>query len=140
MDRKRNEATLEGLIPPPAEQLTPKLAAKWLDDWASDYARVVMFGFERKDRATRGAYGMLAADLSYLLDACGHAVRTGRTVRLEVHEDVGHPHGVCRHLARICATRPTHSYGPFTDVYDALAERIAVLLGEDATRRAREAA
>lgn len=106
-------------------------AKDWLRDHAGDYARVVRFGFECEDESDRAAYGMLAVDLSYTLDACAEAVARGAVrVRYDTLNDPRERRDLCKHLARICATRPTHSTGAFVAVYDDLARRILELLAE----------
>jgi hypothetical protein len=128
-------ATLAGMIPITLDDgdMMGELCAKdWLNDDAGDYARVISFGLECHDEADRDAYGMLAADLASMLEACSYVVAKGQPVRVE-YRDLDDPREravLAGYLARICATRPDHSTGPFEAVYDDLARQIVKLLDE----------
>jgi hypothetical protein len=128
-------ATLAGMIPITLDDgdMMGELCAKdWLHDDAADYARVISYGLECHDEADRDAYGMLASDVASMLEACGYVVSRGEAVRVD-YPDLHDPReraALAGYLARICATRPDHSEGPFEAVYDGLARQIVKLLEE----------
>jgi hypothetical protein len=128
-------AILAGMVPliQEDEEVIPlHLAREWLEDEAGDYVRVIGFGLECADAQDREAYAMLAADLSYCIDACGRAVERGDAVPVRFR-GLDNPRDrvdLAKKLARICATRPDHSTGDFERIYDALARQIVRLLDE----------
>lgn len=130
-------ATLIGMIPLAlgrGDTVSVPLAKRWLRESAADYATLLVYGLECEDPADRNAYGMLAMDLRYTLAACSEAIATGRPVRVR-YENLDDPReraALCNYLARICATRPEHSTGPFEATYDELAHRIVALLTGEA--------
>lgn len=106
------------------------LAGEWLREEARHYTTVLRFGLECENTKDRESYGMLAVDFGCVLAACGEAIKGDViAIRCDELEDPRERMELCRHLARICATRPLDE-GAFQSVYDDLARRIAELLAE----------
>ena len=136
MSTRDGYAVLVGMIPPTwkideRDAISDAAAREWLRDRASDYLRVIAFGLDCDQQADRDAYGMLAADVGCVLDACAVAIENGQVpTRYECLDDPRERLSLCRHLARIVATRPDGVTGSFENGYDDLALRLVSLLAE----------
>lgn len=133
---KDGTVRLAGMImPAPDGLLTPEAATAWLREWGGDYARAIQLTnllqeTDCADSEERNAIGMLLAEFSWVLDAIGHVIATGETLRLEVESDPRELRGRCVDMAHLIGARWHGALGPHEAVYDDLAQRIAVLLAE----------
>ena len=76
------------ILPPPKEELDPETALKWLHEDFMGIFLAIQYGFEAEDAETRGAFGMLATDVTVLFQAAIEAVAEQQSVRIRVS---GHP-------------------------------------------------
>ena len=77
-DRKR---TL--VVPPPAGEITPEVARRWLRERLGPYMEIAAAGALADDLDTREALHFLVLDVRTIADTCVLAVVTGQTLRLE---------------------------------------------------------
>jgi len=117
------------LIPLPEEKftLTPEAARDWLEQWASAYVRVLMYGLEVKDATTRIDHAVLAFELSEMLDACASVLSTGKP------ETLAREHGLDAKDAPAELARIVVSENPDAqehEIYGALKAELARRLSE----------
>jgi hypothetical protein len=72
------------VVPPPAEEITPETARRWLRDRLGPYMEIAAAGALADDLDTREALHFLVLDVRTIADACVLAVVTGQPVRLEL--------------------------------------------------------
>ena len=77
-DRKR---TL--VVPPPAGEITPEIARRWLRERLGPYMEIAAAGALADDLDTREALHFLVLDVRTIADTCVLVVVTGQTLRLE---------------------------------------------------------
>jgi hypothetical protein len=72
------------VIPPPAVELTSKLALGWLRERLGAYVELAAAGALPDDRETREALHFLVLDVRTIADACVRAIEGREPVRLEL--------------------------------------------------------
>jgi hypothetical protein len=72
------------VVPPPAEEITPEIARRWLRERLGPYMEIAAAGALADDLDTREALHFLVLDVRAIADACVLAVVTGQTLRLEL--------------------------------------------------------
>jgi hypothetical protein len=72
------------VVPPPAEEITPEIARRWLRDRLGPYMEIAAAGALADDLDTREALHFLVLDVRTIADACVLAVVTGQISRLEL--------------------------------------------------------
>ena len=72
------------VVPPPAEEITPEIARRWLRERLGPYMEIAAAGALADDLATREALHFLVLDVRAIADACVLVVVTGQTLRLEL--------------------------------------------------------
>ncbi len=76
-----SERTL--VIPPPATEITPELAHRWLGERLGAYMELASAGPLADDKETREALHFLVLDVRTIAEACVRAIVRGAPVRLE---------------------------------------------------------
>ena len=66
----------------PKPKLDREMASEWLDDHHRYLAAALRLGYYSDDADLRGDFAYLAMDLSSVLNACIHVLRTGKPVRV----------------------------------------------------------
>jgi hypothetical protein len=79
------------VIPPPAVELTSKLALAWLRERLGAYVELAAAGALANDRETREALHFLVLDVRTIADACVRAIEAREPVRLELSRREDHP-------------------------------------------------
>jgi len=72
------------VVPPPAEEITPEIARRWLRERLGPYMEIAAAGALADDLDTREALHFLVLDVRAIADACVLVVVTGQTLRLEL--------------------------------------------------------
>jgi hypothetical protein len=72
------------VVPPPAEEITPEIAQRWLRESLGPYMEIAAAGALADDLDTREALHFLVLDVRAIADACVLVVVTGQTLRLEL--------------------------------------------------------
>jgi hypothetical protein len=81
------------VVPPPAEEITPEIARRWLRERLGPYMEIAAAGALADDLDTREALHFLVLDVRAIADACVLAVVTGQTLRLELSSRDDDPAG-----------------------------------------------
>jgi hypothetical protein len=72
------------VVPPPAEEITPEIARRWLRERLGPYMEIAAAGALADDLDTREALHFLVLDVRTIADTCVLAVVTGQMLRLEL--------------------------------------------------------
>ena len=110
----------------PKPKLDRKMAVEWLDNHYQDLTAALQAGYYADEKGVRADFAYLAMDLSNVLDACIHVLRTGKPVRVRTagNSDIDF-WAHMRMLARLMAQR---------DLIDDRDERLAECGFDEITR------
>ena len=124
MTEQATSKTIElRLIPAPANPLDEVQAEEWLLGFLSSCQAVIQFGLEVEDPKAREAIEMLSVDVINATEAAVPIVAGCRVPNRFTQEAWSDE--IAEELALIVATQTRQSNGPFQEVYDAFARRLA---------------